>query len=90
MVRSVAALHTKGLYHVLCIAFLSDVDGPFFTIAGDAHAADLRKSLHDKSTFIITVRLNVPHPSGANNFVSRNNQYQVKDAVLLQTVDLLI
>ena len=93
MVRSVAAFHTKGLYHVLRIVFLTDDDGPFLTIAGDAHAVDLRKSLRDESTLIVAVHLNFPHPSGANNFVSLKdgrNQYQVKDAVLLQSLDLLV
>ena len=73
VVRSVAAFHTKGLYHVLRIAFLADGDGPFLTIAGDAHAADPRKSLRDESTLIVTIRLNFPHPSSANNFVSRKD-----------------
>ena len=47
VVRGVAAFHTKGLYHVLRIAFLVDGDGLFLTTTGDAHAEDLRKFLHD-------------------------------------------
>ena len=70
MVRSVAAFHTKELYHVLRIVFLADGDDPFLTIAGDAHAVDLQKSLRDESTLIVTVRLNFPHPSSAKDFVS--------------------
>ena len=36
-------------------------------IAGDNYAEDLRKSLHDESTLVGTVRLNFQHPLGVNN-----------------------
>ena len=58
VVREVATFNTIGLYHVLRIAFLADVDGPFLTIAGDPYTEDLRKPLHDESTLIGTTRLN--------------------------------
>ena len=72
-VREVAAFHTVALYHVLRIVFLADGDGPFLTIAGDVHAEDLRKFLHDGSTIVNTVCINFEHPPGAKNLVSRRD-----------------
>ena len=58
VVHGVAVFCTVVLYHVPRVIFLSDGDGPFLTIADDAHAEDLRKTMLDESTFVGTFRLN--------------------------------
>ena len=61
------------MYHFLRIVFLADGDGPFLMVAGDVHAEDLRKFLHDESTLVGTVRLNFEYSPGADNLVSRRD-----------------
>ena len=73
VVRGVAVFDAVAPYRVVHVVFLADGDGPFLTIAGDADAEDLRKSLHDESTLIGTARLNFQHLPGANNLVSRRD-----------------
>ena len=92
-VGRVAAFYTVVLYEVLRIVFLTNGDDLFLMVAGDVHAEDLRKSLHDESTLVGTVRLSFEHPPGANNFMSRRDQanhYHANDAVLPQSRNLLV
>ena len=69
---------------------LEPVDGSEGATAVDAR--DLQKSLHDESIVVGTVCLDFEHPPAANNILSHRdcgNWSQVKDAVLLQTRNLL-
>ena len=71
IVRGVAAFLTVvAPHHVLRVIVLADGDGPFLKVTDEVRAEDLRKSLHDESTLVGTVRISFEHSSDANNLVS--------------------